>query len=35
MSYQAMSRYGETVNALILSERSQFEKATHYIIPTL
>ena len=35
MSYQALNRFEETVNALLQSERSQSEKVTCYIIPTI
>ena len=35
MSYPAMNRLEETVNALLQSEGSQSEKVTCYIIPTI
>ena len=34
MNYQVMKRHGENVNAY-LSESSQSEKATYYMIPTI
>ena len=30
-----MKKHGGTLNSLLLSERSQSEKATKYIIPTI
>ena len=35
MSYQAMKRHGGTLKFILLSERSQPEKATHCMIPTI